>query len=283
MGVFITEDWLRSHSNLSAGTEIRLPAGARLTPAAQGLLTDRRISVKFVDEDGRLFVIDASGKTVPDGAAASAAPALKQVHALTSDSERHTAVCQLCQQAVDGKPDTMTHLDARTLVPKNDPRLLFRGQMDSAIATAVWLQVELGDAAHGWLDDIRSVLGNIMRAEVTGETLGTFAVGGLSPETIHVLSHNPLATLGHDHLVPEAAHGRASALLNMLRTKVRECELAAAQVYINRDFSVGRPDIMQGLNRLSSAVYVLMILSVLAATGKPWPSMEALRAAAERR
>lgn len=278
MGVFITEDWLRSNGNLSEGTEIRLPAGARLTPAAQGLLTDRHITVKYVDEDGRLFVMNEAGKIRPD-----AEPELKQVHALTSESDRHTAVCQLCKQAVDGKPDAMTHLDALTLVAKNDPRLAFRGQMDSAIATAVWLQVELGTATHGWLDDIRSLLGNVMRAEVTGDPLLQFAVGGLSTEVLHTLSHNPLRTLGHDHLVPEAAHGKASALLNLLRTKVRECELSAAQVYINRDFSVGRPDIMQGLNRLSSAVYVLMILCVLADSGKPWPSADQLRTAAEKR
>mgnify|MGYP000330788673 CR=1 FL=1 len=65
-----------------------------------------------------------------------------------------------------------------------------------------------------------------------------------------------------DHLVPEASHGRDAALLNLLRTKVRETETVAAQVFITRSFEVLRPDILQALNRLSSTVYVMMILSV---------------------
>ena len=51
-------------------------------------------------------------------------------------------------------------------------------------------------------------------------------------------------------------------MLNLLRTKVRETETVAAQVFITRSFEVLRPDILQALNRLSSTVYVMMILSV---------------------
>lgn len=79
---------------------------------------------------------------------------------------------------------------------------------------------------------------------------------------LHRLSHQPLRYLGHDHLVPEARHGRDVALLNLLRGKVREAEVTAAQVFITPQFAVRRADIMQALNRLSSAVYVMMILGV---------------------
>ncbi|WP_346804511.1 hypothetical protein [Klebsiella pneumoniae] len=57
-------------------------------------------------------------------------------------------------------------------------------------------------------------------------------------------------------------HGRDVALLNLLRGKVREAEVTAAQVFITPQFAVRRADIMQALNRLSSAVYVMMILGV---------------------
>lgn len=79
---------------------------------------------------------------------------------------------------------------------------------------------------------------------------------------IRIDFHQPLRYLDHDHLVPEASHGRDAALLNLLRTKVRETETVAAQVFITRSFEVLRPDILQALNRLSSTVYVMMILSV---------------------
>ncbi len=124
------------------------------------------------------------------------------------------------------------------MVAKSDPRLGFRAVLDSTIALAVWLQIELA------------------------EPLGCQAIVGLSDEDLHRLSHQPLRYLGHDHLVPEASHGRDAALLNLLRTKVREAETVAAQVFITRSFEVLRPDILQALNRLSSTVYVMMILSV---------------------
>lgn len=144
----------------------------------------------------------------------------------------------MCRQPVAKKPDTLTHLSAEKMVAKSDPRLGFRAVLDSTIALAVWLQIELA------------------------EPLGCQAIVGLSDEDLHRLSHQPLRYLGHDHLVPEASHGRDAALLNLLRTKVREAETVAAQVFITRSFEVLRPDILQALNRLSSTVYVMMILSV---------------------
>ncbi|HGX5392672.1 TPA: hypothetical protein ACNE2Y_002181 [Escherichia coli] len=131
---FITEAWLRANHTLSEGAEIHLPADSRLTPSARELLESRHLRIKFIDEQGRLFVDDEQ--------------------------------------------------------------------------------------------------------------------------------QQPLRYLDHDHLVPEASHGRDAALLNLLRTKVRETETVAAQVFITRSFEVLRPDILQALNRLSSTVYVMMILSV---------------------
>lgn len=166
------------------------------------------------------------------------------------------------RQPVAKKPDTLTHLSAEKMVAKSDPRLGFRAVLDSTIALAVWLQIELAEPWQPWLADIRSRLGNIMRADALGEPLGCQAIVGLSDEDLHRLSHQPLRYLDHDHLVPEASHGRDAALLNLLRTKVRETETVAAQVFITRSFEVLRPDILQALNRLSSTVYVMMILSV---------------------
>ena len=148
------------------------------------------------------------------------------------------------------------------MVAKSDPRLGFRAALDSTIALAVWLQIELTEPWQPWLADIRSRLGNIMRADAMDEPLAAQSIVGLNEDDLHRLSHQPLRYLEHDHLVPEASHGRESALLNLLRTKIRETETIAAQVFITRGFDVLRPDILQALNRLSSAVYVMMILCV---------------------
>ncbi|MGN2486276.1 ethanolamine utilization cob(I)yrinic acid a,c-diamide adenosyltransferase EutT [Escherichia coli] len=222
---FITEAWLRANHTLSEGAEIHLPADSRLTPSARELLESRHLRIKFIDEQGRLFVDDEQQQPQP-------------VHGLTSSDEHPQACCELCRQPVAKKPDTLTHLSAEKMVAKSDPRLAFRAVLDSTIALAVWLQIELA------------------------EPLACQAIVGLSDEDLHRLSHQPLRYLDHDHLVPEASHGRDAALLNLLRTKVRETETVAAQVFITRSFEVLRPDILQALNRLSSTVYVMMILSV---------------------
>jgi ethanolamine utilization cobalamin adenosyltransferase len=264
MGTYITETWLRDRFSLGHGTEIHLPAGARLTHAAQALLGERRITVKYTDDAGRVFLDETPDAQTPE---------LKRVHPLTGGSERHTGSCLMCGQPIRNKPDALTHLDARGLIAKNDPRLKLRGKLDSAIAHAVVTQAEFDPQGRHpaltlWLADIRSALGNALKAEVTGADMPPVAMGDMDEETIHAVSHNPLKYLGHDHLLPEAGQGARVSRLNLLRAQIREAELFAADVYIARDFTITRPDIMQGLNRLSSAVYVLMLLTYLAEQGK---------------
>ena len=60
---------------------------------------------------------------------------------------------------------------------------------------------------------------------------------------------------------PRPAPANGVARLNLLRTVIREAEVAGAQAFIDKDFSVSRGDVLQALNRLSSAVYVLMLIS----------------------
>lgn len=253
---FITETWLTEHLSLTAGGEVHLPASSRLTPAARDMLNARKIRIRYSDEVGRTFVDTADGN----------AEKRQQVHPLTSSASRETAHCLLCQQTVGKKPEALTHLNASTLVAKNDPRIVFRGRVDSAIAQTVLLQTlwqaEAHDAAaQRMLADIRAALGNVLRSETLGEPMPAVAMGEFDEAQIHTVSHNPLKHLGHDHIVPALEHGLNVARLNQLRTAVREAELAGAQTFIERDFSVSRSDVLQALNRLSSAIYVLMLIT----------------------
>lgn len=265
MASFITETWLREQFGLAPGSEIHLPSEGRLTPAARTLLQERGIGIKYIDEAGRVFVDSGQDAGLADR---------KQVAVLTS-TDRHTAGrCLLCSQTIDKKPDTLTSLDGRSYVAKNDIRLKLRGKLDSAIACAVWVQAEFGSNGKTavlalLLADIRSALGNALKSEVSGDPMLPIAMGELDEEAIHAISHNPLKYIGHDHLVPEASHGASVARLNVLRAQIREAELAAADVFIDTRFQVTRQDLMRALNRLSSAVYVLMLLTYLAEKGQP--------------
>lgn len=268
MSTFVTESWLRERFSLASGSEIHLPENARLTPSARTLLEERQIRVKYLDDAGRAFV-----ETPAAESGHGEEPALQRVPVLTGKNERHVATCLLCAQPLATKPDTLTSLDGKALVAKNDPRLKLRGKLDTAIAHAVWIQTEWAASgakttlAH-WLADVRSALGHVLKAEVSGEPMPPVVMGEFDEAAIHAISHHPLKYVGHDHIVPEVGHGLEVARLNLLRAEIREAELLAADVFIDRDFKVLRPDLMRALNRLSSAVYVLMLMALMAGRGQ---------------
>ena len=254
---YITEDWLQQNASLAAGGEVRLAQGSRLTPAARDLLNERRIRIRYADEAGRVFVDAPGAQAEPD--------ARQQVHPLTTSAAHAAAHCLLCQQVVGQKPDALTHLNATTLVAKNDLRIAFRGRVDSAIAHAVLLQTQwqadaVAPTLQRLLADVRAALGNVLRCETLSETMLPITVGDFDEAQLHAISHNPLKHLGHDHIVPALEHGLTVARLNLLRTAIREAEVAGAQAFIDGDFAVRRGDLLQALNRLSSAVYVLMLI-----------------------
>ena len=59
---FLTEEDLRARCGLGRGGEIRLGRDERLTPAAQGLVNERRIRVLYLDDIGRVGALDAAGE-----------------------------------------------------------------------------------------------------------------------------------------------------------------------------------------------------------------------------
>ena len=59
--------------------------------------------------------------------------------------------------------------------------------------------------------------------------------------------------------MPQASDGIRELRLNKARCAARAAELAAVQAFCDRDGQVTRPDILRALNRMSSAIYILMI------------------------
>lgn len=247
---FVTESWLRRHFGLAHGSEIHLPAGARLTPAAGQLLAERKVRVKYLGDDGRAYLRD------------------EHVHPLTGANKRPGNRCVVCGSQVQRKTELLTLLDDRRLVPKTHPRIALRGKLDTLIAQTVVVQTQFDredrySPLRKLLADLRSYMGNVLRSEVSGEALLPLGMGDMNAATIHAISHQPLEYLGRDHLLPDRDHGADIALLNLLRALAREAELAAVRVFVDDAFELSREDIVQGLNRLSSALYVLMLLRVL--------------------
>ncbi|MCZ7611669.1 MAG: ethanolamine utilization cob(I)yrinic acid a,c-diamide adenosyltransferase EutT [Ignavibacterium sp.] len=262
---FLTETELREKFSLTWGTEIHLPYNTRLTPSASQYLNDRKVSVKYIDEQGKVFVKNSFGDNDNKE---------KKVHPLTTSDQRPDALyCGLCNNKIETKSDVLTWLDSNHLVPKNHPQIAFRGKLDSMISYAVLVQNEFvnydgPEIIKRFLADIRSNMGNVLKAEVKDENLDPIFMGDFSDDAIRKISHNPLKYLGHDHIVPELSHGKWVASLNYLRSMVREAELVAANLYIDSSLNVLRPDIMRALNRLSSALYIVMIMVLVSDKGK---------------
>lgn len=251
MSMFITEDYLRDTYGLAHGSEVQLPEGCRLTPSAQALLSERKITIRYVNEQGEVFV------------AVDESDAVTKVHPLKTNNQRPGNGCWACGSDVQEKPSFMTHLNDQVLVPKNHPRIAFRGKIDSAICLCVEAQCLLEDQppfiVHA-LTDIRSYLGQLLQAEVMDTPLALPSFGDIDSEVIHKWSHNPLEHLGYDHMLPDARFGIKVAKLNTLRAMTRELELEASRLFIDISMRLEREDIVAGLNRLSSAIYVVMIL-----------------------
>ena len=151
------------------------------------------------------------------------------------------------------KPEHMTQLEGNILVPKTHPRITFRGKLDTLQAQAILLALEEPELKEP-LTEILEFLRRMLRCEVLGEPFSFGTLFGMPEDKLRRISQLPQKYLGTPHFMPGPEDGKTIARLNVFRTQVREAELLAAAA-----FPSGREDILRGLNRLSSAVYILML------------------------
>ncbi len=213
--------------NVLAGGTFYLQPGERLTPSAMEYAMQERITVTE----------DATGGAV-------SCPSLGS--------------CSIKAE--------MTLLDAGVEVPKNHPSIVMRGKLDMLLAQVVLTQTQFDpkDRKPAFLkeclNDIHAWVLVTLQGEVTGQTVCATGMGGMDIPTLHLISQEPKKYLGLDHMAAHAAMGGNVALINWLRASVRETEVVAVNCSKNMD-------VLCSLNRLSSALYVLMLLTVAAEHG----------------
>lgn len=157
----------------------------------------------------------------------------------------------------------MTALHGRELVFKDHKAIKLRGKVDSFEAMALETQFTL--KAKGYAkaaDDLGAVIGytrKLMRCEVLGEDVPPMELFGMGADEIHERSHRPHKFYGFGHFMPVTVDdGELILRLNALRASVREAELCAYEAYRDAQGIPARADIVEGYNRLSSALYVMM-------------------------
>lgn len=159
---------------------------------------------------------------------------------------------------LEEKPEHMTHLNSQYLVPKNHPRILFRGKLDTLEAELLLCQ----QAAEHLVTPVGEILAlarRLIRCDVLEETVPQEKLCGLSEEEQRKRSHFPQEYYGQPHFMPAVTDGPGILQLNRARCAAREAELAAVAAFSDREGNPTRVDILRALNRMSSMLYLLMI------------------------
>ncbi len=260
----ITEAELREMWQGGRGTIAPLPRDARFTPSAKDFINQWGITITFEDE----IAPPPPTSTEP----AADAPAWDKPGAFPVRLTGDVPVCSVCGQPLAHKPPHLSQVDAEHFAPKTSPRFLFRGKMDTLhaqvlLATAQARRYNFPELA-AQLDSLAAYCREITSAEYHGRTVSPLTLGGKTEADIHDVTHHPQKYLGIEHIVPGATDHEMLLVLNLLRAQSREAELTAVHTFTDADGQPTRPDLIQALNRFSSAIYYLELLFV---AGKfPW-------------
>jgi len=259
----VTEAALRAQ--FGSGDDIAItcyeaPAGTVVTPSARAWLVDHHLdltigSKKIFATAHDIASVDEAGNPGVPGASASVSALpyfTKPSHYDLPDGGQ-----------IDSKPEHLTALRGNLLVPKNHPQIRFRGMLDALEAEIVLTQVafnRLGlPAGVADLTEALQYARQILRCEVLDVPFEASTLLGYDEAGLQHNSHYPEERFGIVHFAAAADDGEAVALLNRLRTMARQVELAAYDAF---DAGASAPptriDLIQALNRLSSAFYLMM-------------------------
>ena len=152
------------------------------------------------------------------------------------------------------KPEHYTHLRGNILVPKTHPVIAFRGAVDTLQAQLLLAQAAAPERIRPQVGELLALARMLIRWDVMQEPAQLHGLFGITDEQLRNRSHFPQEHYGIPHFMPEYTDGPAMLQLNAARCAARSLELVAA-----RAFGTERPDLIQILNRMSSAIYLLML------------------------
>lgn len=234
--MILTEEKIKAMYKEEQFTEFYLEEGVRLTPSAREFLIDKGIEIKSGNK--KVTSNDVEKK-------------------VEEPKERYRG---LYGEKYLEKPEYMTQLYGNILVNKNTPRIVFRGKIDSFLSKWLVLEKELNENKNNKLNnDLESItnfIKKIQLAEILNKELDDITVLGDSLERVKEISHNPKKYFNQNHMFDISIKNSYLVLrLNELRGLSRELELSGIDALLNEN----KIDILTALNRLSSAIYVMML------------------------
>lgn len=255
----ITEDILRYELRNHQPEVYIIPAGTILTPAAREYLQQRKIKFQKEGSFQEVKKADQAEKKRPEE---MPAPAEEHLPETKKEVPKPRYVDYETGAFYYDKPEHMTQLFGNHLVVKDHPRILFRGKLDSLQSMIVLAQARIYESGKisliADLGDILKHLREMMRCDALNEDLVITTTIGLTHEELRERSHDPMKFYNiKQMLLPDYSMGVEYALLNQIRSAVRETEVAACSAFRNRG-KYDRGDILEELNRLSSAMHIMM-------------------------
>ena len=220
------------------------------------LYTQEAVKANIRNREGKRVFYLAPGDKLTPGARDYLRD--RNVAVLSADQAKPTEYRLLCGGFLREKPEHMTHLNGDILVPKTHPRVAFRGAMDTLQAEIILCQLNASREAAAGLGELLELARQIIACEVLDKELPQGKLLGLTQQELRSRSHRPQDYYGQPHFMPEASDGAEVVYLNRCRCAVRAAELAACRAFITEE-GCTRTDILQALNRMSSAVYLLMV------------------------
>lgn len=270
----ITEDILRYELRNSQPEVYIIPEGKILTPAAREYLQMRKI--RFEKEGGNNYKHQLKApvtkaeepapveKAAPKVVATEVPPKEEvQIPGMNSELPKPKYVDYETGAYYYEKPEHMTQLFGNKLVCKDHPRILFRGKLDSLQALVVLNQamIQASGGSEQLINDLGEILKDLremMRCDVLDEEMKTETIIGLTHAELRAHSHNPMKYYNIKQMVlPDYTMGAAYAMLNQIRAAIRETEVAACTAF-HVEKKYVRGDIIEELNRLSSALHIMM-------------------------
>ena len=232
----LTEEMVRRMSDNGSRGPVVVGREDVLTPAARSWLREHRVEV-----------VCPQGTPQGEGGRAPAGPRYRT----------------LFGAGLEEKPEHMTHLRGNVLVFKDHPRIAFRGMIDlleGEIALCQQTCAREGcPALAEELEEVLAFVRRFIRFDVLEEPVGEVRLLGLGPEELRERSHHPEKYYGQPHFLLHYTDSPALLAVNKVRAVARQTELAAYRAFRDENGAVTREDILLGLNRLSSLLWILMI------------------------
>ncbi len=247
----LTEELVRQMSNKGTRGPVVVTRDDVLTPSARSYLLEHRVEVVYPQGEA------------PFQGEVSSQKSGEKPEKKVSEAVQGAKYTTLFGAALQEKPEHMTHLKGNILVFKDHPRIAFRGFLDLLEADITLTQQTVKQAGYASLcaelEEVLAFVRRFIRFDVLDEAVGKIHLCGYTPEQLRDYSHYPERHFGQPHFMVNVSDDPAILAINKLRTVVRQTELSAYQAFRDENGAVSRNDIILGLNRLSSLMWIMMI------------------------